>query len=230
MLLTPLLLLLALLAVTTSTIYKALTSPLNRIPGPWYARFTSLVLKWHEFRALRTAYIHHLHLRYGPAVRVSPNEVAFASAGAVREIYCSGGSGFDKTEFYDLFKVYGRRYVHMSEGLGIDPRWIGCADDQGRGGSELCLPRWIRTTTQGENASSLIATQIPTSSVPSPWAESPSGRQSFHRDAPSRWADILIFMCVLTQIPLFSSPRDSKGCLSGCGLTGFRYVRERFPA
>jgi hypothetical protein len=28
----------------------------------------------------------------------------------VKEIYCAGGSGYDKTEFYELFKVYGRRY------------------------------------------------------------------------------------------------------------------------
>lgn len=92
-----------------NTLRSALTSPLNRLPGPWYAKFTSLVLKWNEFRAERTRYVHSLHLRYGPAVRLAPNEAAFASASAVKEIYCSGGSGYDKTEFYDLFKVYGRR-------------------------------------------------------------------------------------------------------------------------
>lgn len=88
---------------------RTLSSPLNKIPGPWYAKFTSVVLKWHEFQARRTTYVHALHLRYGPAVRIAPNEVAFASAAAVKEIYCSGGSGYDKTEFYDLFRVYGRR-------------------------------------------------------------------------------------------------------------------------
>ncbi len=61
-------------------------------------------------QANRTRYIHKLHLQYGPVVRIAPNEVAFASAAAVKEIYCSGGGGYDKTEFYDLFKVYGRRY------------------------------------------------------------------------------------------------------------------------
>lgn len=88
---------------------RTLSSPLNKIPGPWYAKFTSAVLKWREFQASRTTYVHALHLCYGPAVRIAPNEVAFASAVAVKEIYCSGGSGYDKTEFYDLFRVYGRR-------------------------------------------------------------------------------------------------------------------------
>ncbi|KAK3375051.1 cytochrome P450 [Podospora didyma] len=97
------------LLVGDVVVRRALLSPLNKIPGPRHARFTSLVLVWHEFRAGRTAYIHRLHQRYGPAVRVGPNEVVFASAAAVKEIYCSGGSGYDKTPFYDIFKVYGRR-------------------------------------------------------------------------------------------------------------------------
>ncbi|KAK3302198.1 cytochrome P450 [Chaetomium strumarium] len=99
----------SLILLAVSILRQAIVSPLNKLPGPWYARFTSLVLKWHEFRANRTRFIHELHLQYGPAVRVGPSEVAFASAAAVKEIYCSGGSGYDKTEFYDLFKVYGRR-------------------------------------------------------------------------------------------------------------------------
>jgi hypothetical protein len=92
---------------------RAFLRPLNKIPGPWFARFTSLVLKWHEMRADRTMWVHRLHLQYGPVVRVAPNEIVFASAEAVKEIYGSGGSGYDKTEFYDLFKVYGRRCVHL---------------------------------------------------------------------------------------------------------------------
>jgi len=89
---------------------RCLRSPLRRIPGPWLSLFAPWVLMWHEFRANRTRYIHSLHQQYGsPVVRIAPNEVAFASADAIKEIYCSGGSGYDKTEFYDLFRVYGRR-------------------------------------------------------------------------------------------------------------------------
>ncbi|TQN73534.1 putative sterigmatocystin biosynthesis P450 monooxygenase [Colletotrichum shisoi] len=88
---------------------RCISSPLWKFPGPRISAFTSLPLKWHELRANRTKYIHRLHQRYGPVVRVAPDEVCFASYEAVKEIYCSGGSGYDKTEFYDLFKVYGRR-------------------------------------------------------------------------------------------------------------------------
>jgi hypothetical protein len=88
---------------------ERLRSPLRRLPGPYLSQFTSIVLKWHELRAGRTKYIHRLHLAFGPVVRIAPNELSFTSPTAVKEIYCSGGSGYDKTEFYNLFKVYGRR-------------------------------------------------------------------------------------------------------------------------
>lgn len=91
------------------TLVRRLGSPLARLPGPWYSKFTSLVLKWHELHANRTKFIHKLHLRYGPVVRLGPNEASFTSAAAVKEIYGSGGSGYDKTEFYNLFTIYGKR-------------------------------------------------------------------------------------------------------------------------
>lgn len=88
---------------------RRVTSPIWKIPGPKISAFTSLQLKLAELSASRTIYVHQLHLRYGPVVRIAPNEVSFTSWAAVKEIYCSGGSGFDKTEFYDLFQIYGRR-------------------------------------------------------------------------------------------------------------------------
>ncbi|KAL2752781.1 hypothetical protein ACRALDRAFT_2141136 [Sodiomyces alcalophilus JCM 7366] len=88
---------------------RCLASPLRNVRGPWYAAFTVLILRWHELRANRTRYVHSLHTRYGPVVRLGPAEVSFTSCDAVKEIYCSRGSGYDKTEFYDLFRVFGRR-------------------------------------------------------------------------------------------------------------------------
>ena len=89
--------------------WRSFVSPLRRIPGPTSSLFSSWTLKYHEFRANRTKYVHSLHLKYGPVVRLAPNEVSFASLDGVKEIYGSGGSGYNKTEFYNLFTVYGRR-------------------------------------------------------------------------------------------------------------------------
>ncbi|GLA01264.1 hypothetical protein AnigIFM60653_011513 [Aspergillus niger] len=86
---------------------ERLSSPISKLPGPWYTKLTSLVIKYHEFSASRRVFIHQLHKRYGTIVRIAPNEVSFASLDAIREIYASGGSGYDKTEFYDLFRQFG---------------------------------------------------------------------------------------------------------------------------
>ncbi|KIW32411.1 uncharacterized protein PV07_03960 [Cladophialophora immunda] len=88
---------------------QRLRSPVARLPGPGYTAWTSLVLKYHEFTHGRRLYIHALHRRYGPVVRLGPGEVSFATADAAKEIYMSGGSGYDKTPFYSLFTQFGTR-------------------------------------------------------------------------------------------------------------------------
>lgn len=92
-------------------IWKCISSPLWAAPGPFLSRFTPFMLRWNEFNANRTLYIHSLHLKYGPVVRIAPNEMSFSSYEAVKEIYGSKGSGYDKSTFYDLFTVFGRRQV-----------------------------------------------------------------------------------------------------------------------
>lgn len=81
-------------------------SPLSTIPGPWYTLFTSFWIKYQEFTANRRESVHRLHEIYGPVVRLSPNELSFISLDAIKEIYASGGSGYDKTEYYDLFRQF----------------------------------------------------------------------------------------------------------------------------
>ncbi|KAK9776283.1 putative Cytochrome P450 [Seiridium cardinale] len=108
-LLNPYLLVIGSLGAVILYIWTCLASSLRKIPGPAISSFTSWLLKWHEFHANRTRYVHRLHQIYGPVVRIAPNEVSFASTEGVKEIYSSGGSGYDKTEFYNLFRVYGRR-------------------------------------------------------------------------------------------------------------------------
>ncbi|EEU42755.1 uncharacterized protein NECHADRAFT_47676 [Fusarium vanettenii 77-13-4] len=90
-------------------VWKCVSSPLWAAPGPFLSRFTPFMLRWNEFNANRTLYIHSLHLKYGPIVRIAPNEMSFSSYEAVKEIYGSKGSGYDKSTFYDLFTVFGRR-------------------------------------------------------------------------------------------------------------------------
>lgn len=108
---------------------RCLASPLRKLPGPTISLFTPLVLKWKEINAERTLYIHALHQRYGPVVRISPNEVSYTSWPALKEIYCSGGSGYDKSDFYNLFRIYGRRFASLFLiSFGCQNFQEGCSD------------------------------------------------------------------------------------------------------
>jgi len=88
---------------------RVVRSPVSKIPGPNYSIFSDLWLMRQEFTGNRRSYIHGLHKQYGPVVRLGPNEVSFSSLEAIKEIYTSGGSGYDKTEFYTLFMQFGAR-------------------------------------------------------------------------------------------------------------------------
>ncbi|KAI0738891.1 cytochrome P450 [Daedaleopsis nitida] len=88
--------------------YRLWLAPLARLPGPTICALTRLPLMYHEFNGNRRRFIHALHLKYGPVVRVAPDEISFATREAVKEIYTSGGSGYDKHTFYVLFRAFDR--------------------------------------------------------------------------------------------------------------------------
>ncbi|KAI7553511.1 cytochrome P450 monooxygenase-like protein [Hortaea werneckii] len=81
---------------------QALTNPLNKVPGPWYARWTNIPLKLAVVGGRRIHYVHELHEKYGPYVRISPNEIAVNDPKGFKQIH-SIGSGFTKAEWYLRF-------------------------------------------------------------------------------------------------------------------------------
>ncbi|KAF5962340.1 cytochrome P450 monooxygenase [Fusarium bulbicola] len=84
-------------------VQRAYITPLRGIPGPFYAKFTHLVLKKHILQGRRMYYIHELHAKYGPVVRVTPDEVDIADPAAFKEIHRIGG-GYLKTDWYESFR------------------------------------------------------------------------------------------------------------------------------
>ncbi|TGO09964.1 hypothetical protein BTUL_0149g00430 [Botrytis tulipae] len=75
------------LPTTQIVIYQAYLRPLSKIPGPWYARFTRLVLKYHVLTGHRVQYIHSLHQTYGHIVLIAPNEVSCSSLSSFKTIH-----------------------------------------------------------------------------------------------------------------------------------------------
>ncbi|KAK4095852.1 cytochrome P450 [Parathielavia hyrcaniae] len=83
-----------------NTLVSGLRSPLANVPGPRYSRFTHLVLKYETIRGNKVIYVHDLHLKYGPIVRITPTEVAIAEVASFAQIH-KVGSGFHKAPWYD---------------------------------------------------------------------------------------------------------------------------------
>jgi hypothetical protein len=60
---------------------------LSSIPGPWYSRFTHLVLKFYTLTGRRIHYVHSLHHKYGGVVRIAPDEVAVSDLDGFAKIH-----------------------------------------------------------------------------------------------------------------------------------------------
>lgn len=81
---------------------KRYLSPLRKYPGPFLASFSRL-WKVRSVASGRTHLEHiDLHRKYGPIVRIAPNEVSVASPEAARTLL-SAGKRFFKTDFYGVF-------------------------------------------------------------------------------------------------------------------------------
>lgn len=46
-------------------VWSTLSSPLAKVPGPFYSNFTGDVLKFYWLTGKRASYVHRLHKKYG---------------------------------------------------------------------------------------------------------------------------------------------------------------------
>lgn len=80
-------------------------SPLAGVPGPKLGAITKYYIYYKTWAEQRNRYVHSLHERYGPIVRLGPEEISISDPEYVKEIY---GGNFDKSGFYGQFGNYGR--------------------------------------------------------------------------------------------------------------------------
>lgn len=86
-------------------IYQRFLHPLAKYPGPFLAIFTDFH-KFSLFWSLRIdEKILSLHQKYGPIVRIAPNELSFWNAEAVAPIFKSGKAVM-KSQFFDGFTTF----------------------------------------------------------------------------------------------------------------------------
>lgn len=87
-------------------IYYRYLHPLSKYPGPFMASLTNF---WKAYQYLTFAFHHNmleLHAKYGPVVRIGPNDLSFNSKDAIGPIYKSGGRVMPKAQFYDAFTAF----------------------------------------------------------------------------------------------------------------------------
>ncbi|KAL4753662.1 hypothetical protein BDW72DRAFT_190870 [Aspergillus terricola var. indicus] len=76
-------------------------NPLSSLPGPQLTKWTDLLLKYYTVTGQRPRYVHALHQKYGPVVRISPSIVDISDVSASRDIHRIA-SPFLKAPFYKM--------------------------------------------------------------------------------------------------------------------------------
>ncbi|KAL1618476.1 putative cytochrome p450 monooxygenase [Diplodia seriata] len=93
------------------SIFRAVTSPLRLIPGPFSSHLTNLPLKQAVTSGRRIFHIDDLHRAYGPIVRISPTEVAVGGdVTAFKQIH-NVQSKFAKDLWYEALTNFPRLSV-----------------------------------------------------------------------------------------------------------------------
>ncbi|KAJ9227002.1 hypothetical protein DTO271D3_8144 [Paecilomyces variotii] len=83
-------------------IYARTLHPLSKVPGPWLATVSRT---WYMLQIIRgdmEKTQRRLHEKYGPLIRIGPNEVACASPDAIKKIYRIKDA-LNKTDFYPVW-------------------------------------------------------------------------------------------------------------------------------
>lgn len=92
-------------------VYPLFISPLASVPVAHpLARFTSLWIQWQRFRGRDFEVTTAALQKYGPYVRLGPNELAMQSKEDMNHVYGVGKHNFDKHPSYDAFITHG--FVH----------------------------------------------------------------------------------------------------------------------
>ncbi|PSR97613.1 cytochrome protein [Coniella lustricola] len=92
-------------------VYSILSAPLAKIPGPWHSLFTGQLIKIYGLQGKRTRYVHSLHQKYGPVVRLSPREVDVTDLPSVKEIHAVKATYTKSPHFYHALRAPGTENV-----------------------------------------------------------------------------------------------------------------------
>ena len=126
-------------------VYNLFFSPFKNIPGPFLAKITTKWLTINEVTGQRSLIVEQAHQKYGPIVRLAPDELSFADRSCIKELYLSG-SKFPKSRRYEGFASTTRASFDMTD------------KDQHR--ERRNLVRHVLAPSNVDEAEPLIANQV----------------------------------------------------------------------
>ncbi|KIH94192.1 unspecific monooxygenase [Sporothrix brasiliensis 5110] len=96
---------LAAISVSRFVVFPLVGSPLNQIPNAhWSAPFSSLWILSVRYKDAETETVADAHKKFGPVVRLGPNDVSIDSIDYVKTVY---SGPFNRTKWYGIFDNYG---------------------------------------------------------------------------------------------------------------------------
>ncbi|KAI2614033.1 cytochrome P450 ClCP1 [Hypoxylon fragiforme] len=94
---------LAIVYFVALSIYNVFLHPLRSFPGPFLWRMSHIPRSLTLVRGKLPIHMKNLHAKYGPVVRISPNELAFSDPQAWKDIYGHRSNGEPELAKYELF-------------------------------------------------------------------------------------------------------------------------------
>jgi cytochrome P450 len=98
-------------------VYPLYSGSLRHVPGPWYCKISNIPLSIYEIICRRNDIILALHKKYGPVVKIAPDEVSVADLEATKQIYGTKDR-WAKSEYFDHFMGYGKRSIFATMPYG----------------------------------------------------------------------------------------------------------------
>ncbi|KAI0152088.1 benzoate 4-monooxygenase cytochrome P450 [Hypoxylon sp. NC0597] len=97
---------LVIILAITRVVYNIFLHPLNKVPGPFWARASGIPSWYHAYTGKRHIWLWQLFQTYGDVVRPAPNVVVFCNPKADEAIY-SNSSNVRRSHFYKALKRKG---------------------------------------------------------------------------------------------------------------------------
>ncbi|KAF4999152.1 hypothetical protein FDECE_11580 [Fusarium decemcellulare] len=102
---------LGLFYVATKIFCRVILSPLRHIPGPKSTRFTGAAVWFASIQRRRVYKLQELHAKFGPVVRIGPNEVSVSDWRHLRSIYANNKGVIKEASFYEAATFIGKNNI-----------------------------------------------------------------------------------------------------------------------